>query len=48
MKSLKQFFSKGLTRGFSLFSHSKKRKIRKHKTRRHRKRQSRRNFMRGG
>ncbi len=44
MKSLKQFFSKG----FALFSLSKKRKSRKHKTRRHRNRQSRRRNMRGG
>ena len=44
MKSLKKFFSKG----FSLFSLSKKRKHRRNKTRRHKKRHSRRHIMRGG
>lgn len=41
MKSLKQFFSKGLA---ALFSSTKKRKHRRNKTRRHKKRHS----MRGG
>lgn len=45
MKSLKQFFSKGLS---SLFSMSKKHKRRRNKTRRHKKRHSRRYYMRGG
>lgn len=44
MKSLKQIFS----RGFSLFSLTKKRKHRRGKTRRNKKRHSRRHFMRGG
>ncbi len=44
MKSLKRFISKG----FSLFSLSKKHKRRRNKTRRNKRRHSRRHFMRGG
>ena len=44
MKSFKNFFSKG----FSLFSLSKKHNRRRNKTRRHKKRHSKRHFKRGG
>lgn len=45
MKSLKQFFSKGLARGFSMFSQTKRRK---HRTRRYKRKSHRRRSMRGG
>ena len=48
MKSLKQFFSKGLSQGLALFKLSKKRKTRRTKTMRNKKKSSRRHFMRGG
>ena len=48
MRSLKQFFSKGLAQGLSLFTLSKKRKTRRTKIKRNKKRSTRRRFMRGG
>lgn len=49
MRSLKQFFSKGISRCFALFSTSTKRhKGRRNKTRQNKKRQTRRRSMRGG
>ncbi len=44
MRSLKQFFSKGL----ALFTTTKRHRGRKNRTRRHKKRHSRRRGMRGG
>ena len=55
MGTIKSFFSKGLTLGFTLFtgssqgkSSTRKRRTRKQKTRHHRRRNSRRHIMRGG
>ncbi len=45
MKSLKQFFSKGLN---AIFSLTKRRKHRRSKTKRNRKSNSKRKLMRGG
>ncbi len=48
MKTLKQFFSRGLAKGFSLFTTSKRHKRRRNKTRRNKRRNLIRRTMRGG